>query len=388
MTTSGTFSRWGLFGSGAVFGLIIGPVLNQQNHIKHSASSSDDPLRIQGNCESPHYPMNTNLPSIENVHIREAFTCSMNYRTKIPNWVAEHLTRPLLQQKNGDRKRASFRPDEDIPLTFRAHNKDYWDSGWSRGHLAAAGTHRASQQAQDSTFLLNSNIVPQDMSMNGCDWNRIEVLVRDLVKQFGDVYVVSGPVWVPERHFSVQQRPFSRNKVVMHEVVGDSMVHVPTHLYKVIHVRHASGTSSVAFVLPNKPIIEEKPLESYSVNIEDIEKLTGLDFSGLKSSSYLCEFTQCNRKENRRMRGWRLYGYIDSARNIEELRNAVRTAVDEGYVDSDNFLIPKIIRDRMTDLSLDPDPQLLFPGEEVYREAVEKGFQNFLRRPMPPDAIS
>ena len=388
MTASKTFTRLGLFGSGAALGLILGPVLNREILPKHTDTAADAPLKIPIDTTSPHYPPNANLPSHENVHIREAFTCSMNYRTKIPNWVAEHLTQSWLNQKNGDRKRASFKQDDDIPETFRAHNKDYWDSGWSRGHLAAAGTHRATQEAQDSTFLLNSNIVPQDMSMNGCDWNRIEVLVRDLVKEFDDVYVLSGPLWIPERHTTLGQRPFSRNKVLIHEVVGEGMVHVPTHLYKIILVRQGAATFSAAFLVPNRPIKEEKPLDSYIVRIEDIEKLTGLDLHGLKTLSSLCAHTQCNRKENRRMRGWRLYGYIDDSRDLEGLREAVRMAIDEGFVGGDNFLIPKVIRDRMNDLKLSPEPRILFPEEERYRAAVEAGFQNFISRPVPKDAVS
>jgi hypothetical protein len=130
------------------------------------------------------------------------------------------------------------------------------------------------------------------------------------------------------------------------------MVHVPTHLFKILFLRHAAATYSVAFVVPNKPIMEEKPLDSYQRSLEELERVTGLDLSGFKSSHSLCDLVQCNRKENRRMRGWRLYGFIDDTRNLEELRSAVRPAIDEGFVDGDNFLIPKVIIDRMIDLNL------------------------------------
>ena len=50
-----------------------------------------------------------------------------------------------------------------------------------------------------STFLLSSNIVPQEMSMNGCDWLRLERWTRDLTKAYEHVHVVSGPLWLAEK---------------------------------------------------------------------------------------------------------------------------------------------------------------------------------------------
>lgn len=43
---------------------------------------------------------------------------------------------------------------------FRSTNKDYFRSGFDRGHLAAAGNHWVTQESKDETFLL-SNISPQ-----------------------------------------------------------------------------------------------------------------------------------------------------------------------------------------------------------------------------------
>jgi hypothetical protein len=300
------------------------------------------------------------------------------------------LTFDLVSAKVGERKHATFKPNSDVPEPFRAVNKDFWDSGWSRGHLAAAGTHRASQEAQDSTFLLNSNIVPQDLSMNGCDWNRLEVLVRDLTSEFpqGKIYVLSGPAWIPEENPTVSQRPFSKNKVVIHEVVGGNNVHVPTHMFKVIKVEddQKSLSASAAFLMPNKPILNDAPLESYLIELDALEKHTGLDMTGLRSKADLCGITRCNRATNRRMLGWRHYGFIDVSRNIEELQGSVRKAIDDGFVDGDNFLIAKAIRDRMRDLGLNDDVDRLFPDQPDYQKAVVNGLEKLSKRPMPSDA--
>lgn len=80
-----------------------------------------------------------------------------------------------MTSKNADRSRASFKADNEVPemysftrgrclivcmcVRFRASNADYWDSGWSRGHLSMAGAHKDDQNAQNDTFLLSGNIV-------------------------------------------------------------------------------------------------------------------------------------------------------------------------------------------------------------------------------------
>lgn len=367
------------FGAGTVVGLFANQLLSDLWFNVDRAPVVD--REVAPTVESPHYP-SAPLPSLNNVVVRPSFTTSMNYRTKTPDWVAELLTADLVNGKDGDRKSSQFKPDGDVPDSFRAKNGDYWDSGWSRGHLAASASHKHSQAGQDATFLLNSNIVPQDMSMNGCDWNRLEVLVRDVTKSNpnGKVFVLSGPAWVPEAKTPFTQRPFSKNKVIMHEVLGDTQVHVPTHMFKIITLDTNGGTASAAFLMPNRPIAEDRPLESYKVSLEELERLTGLDLSAMQSRTDLCSVTKCEKPTNHRMLGWRHYGFIDEARNLEELRVSVKNAIDDGFVDGDNFLIPKALRDRMQDLGIGEDTKQLFPDEEKYQQAVLRGLNVFKRK--------
>lgn len=46
---------------------------------------------------------------------------------------------------SASRKFSKFQPDPDIQAMFSAVNKDYWDSGWSRGHMAPAADYKYSQ---------------------------------------------------------------------------------------------------------------------------------------------------------------------------------------------------------------------------------------------------
>ena len=84
------------------------------------------------------------LPSDEHVLVKRGFCASLNYRTRIPNWVAEHLTNAPAEE-SASRERSKFRQEEVVPSIFRASNSDYRDSDFSRGHLAPAAAHKHTQ---------------------------------------------------------------------------------------------------------------------------------------------------------------------------------------------------------------------------------------------------
>lgn len=52
---------------------------------------------------------------------------------------AEHITLKSFPDKDnpngGDRSKSMFKEDESIPLSFRALLKDYFRSGYDRGHM-------------------------------------------------------------------------------------------------------------------------------------------------------------------------------------------------------------------------------------------------------------
>ncbi len=47
------------------------------------------------------------------------------------------------------------------------------------------------------TFRL-SNVVPQDIDNNGGYWNMLEVYCRELVDKYEELFIISGPLWIPE----------------------------------------------------------------------------------------------------------------------------------------------------------------------------------------------
>lgn len=80
----------------------------------------------------------------------------------------------------------------------------------------------------DETFVL-SNISPQvGKGFNRDYWARLEKFVRDLTRISSDVYVVTGPLWMPTATKDGQL-------AVQYPVIGapPATVSVPTHFFKV-----------------------------------------------------------------------------------------------------------------------------------------------------------
>ena len=131
-----------------------------------------------------------NIPSL--ILYREGYTTSYNAETHTPNWVAWHLT---AAHTNGPikRKGITFQADEEIPAP-RVDTYDYMRSGYDRGHMCPAGDNHWSQKAMEQSFLM-TNICPQEPALNSGLWNTVEKLCRTWAEQYGDVYIVCGPIY-------------------------------------------------------------------------------------------------------------------------------------------------------------------------------------------------
>ena len=73
----------------------------------------------------------------------------------------EHLTSDMIEAEAcGRRDKSRFHEDDTIHDYFRSTLEDYTNSGYDKGHLAAAANHKRSQREIDQTFVL-TNIAPQ-----------------------------------------------------------------------------------------------------------------------------------------------------------------------------------------------------------------------------------
>ncbi|XP_030673835.1 endonuclease G, mitochondrial isoform X2 [Nomascus leucogenys] len=135
------------------------------------------------------------LPGLAQLKSRESYVLCYDPRTRGALWVVEQL-RPERLRGDGDRRECDFREDDSVHAYHRATNADYRGSGFDRGHLAAAANHRWSQKAMDDTFYL-SNVAPQVPHLNQNAWNNLEKYSRSLTRSYQNVYVCTGPLFLP-----------------------------------------------------------------------------------------------------------------------------------------------------------------------------------------------
>ena len=309
------------------------------------------------------------LPSDEHIVIRQGYASSISYRLRIPNWVAEKYSASDVDGEGVDRKHSRFSADDAVPPAFRATNEDYRGSMLSRGHMAPAGAHKQSQETVDETFKLSGNILPQELSNNGSDWLRLERWCRALTKQYPEVFVVSGPLFLPlddANNFDAPKAPppppppprmvpvdspadgapppkatppskqaFKppKRQRIAYDVIGEHAVAVPTHLFKVVLAEREGERRLSAFILPNGPVRGHPELDEFAVPLATVEAHSGLElFPKLGGARHdptatppLCGTgsTRCGvGAMDGRIMGWKRLGHLKMAGDCQALMEA------------------------------------------------------------------
>jgi endonuclease G len=236
---------------------------------------------------------------IHDMATHKEFISVFDRQTRNPYYVIEHITPESIkrQDDNADRKNSVFKEDESIPDKFRARLKDYFRSGYDRGHQAPAANAKFSQIAMDETFYL-TNMSPQvGAGFNRDYWAHFEDFCRRLTNNYNSIRIITGPLYLPKKCDDGKFR-------VTYEVIGNPPnIAVPTHFFKLIVAEKNKNKSSnsedlsiAAFVMPNAIIPNEIPLKNFEVPIESLEKSSGLEFlkqvpNGNKKS--LCKEVTC-----------------------------------------------------------------------------------------------
>lgn len=197
------------------------------------------------------------LPKTNNgVIIRHKYyTLSYVENHEQAEWVAYELKKNDIVYSN--RKRPYFIDDPEVK-SGSASWKNYIRSGYDRGHLCPAADRRFSKEAFDETFY-TSNISPQKNDFNAGLWNRLEQKTRYWAKKYDGLYVVTGGVLTSNL-----------------DVIGKEDVSVPEYFFKILIDRFNGEYKAIGFLVPHQE--SDKPLYSFVVPIDTIEKMTGIDF--------------------------------------------------------------------------------------------------------------
>jgi endonuclease G len=135
-----------------------------------------------------------------------------------------------------------------------------------------------SEVAMINTYMF-SNMCPQHGDFNSGIWKGLKNRVRKWAKKKGKIYVITGAVFDKDGD---QQRDADADANRMVSENGNKRVAVPTHFYKIIlHTRPNGFIESMAFLLPHDddpPPTSDEILVNMLKSIDDIEKITGIDF--------------------------------------------------------------------------------------------------------------
>jgi endonuclease G, mitochondrial len=183
------------------------------------------------------------------------YTLSYNEKYEQAEWVAYFLKNE--NSKNIEFKRPYFIEDNKV-TTRSADWRNYKNSGYDKGHLCPAGDMKFSKSAYEETFL-TSNISPQKHDFNSGIWNRLEQKVRYWTEKNGGLYVISGGILTDNL-----------------KTIGTEKVAVPNYFYKIIASQNNGKLKVIAFLLPHEN--SNQPLYKYVTSVDEIEKLTKIDF--------------------------------------------------------------------------------------------------------------
>lgn len=192
----------------------------------------------------------------EQILKRTGYTLSYNKQTMLPNWVAWTISAERLDGP-AKRPQRAFHEDTDVPEP-RAVDMDYVNSGYDRGHMCPAADNKWSREAMYESFLL-TNICPQNHNLNIGDWNEMENQCRRWAEEYGKIYVVCGPILYKGKHKTI-----GRHKVV-----------VPEAFFKVV-LRTGETPQAIGFIYKNEK--GNRPKGDYVNTVDDVERITGIDF--------------------------------------------------------------------------------------------------------------
>ena len=188
------------------------------------------------------------------IYSHDAYSFSYVEKHEQAEWVAYELNDSDFSNTN-NYNRPYFNQD---PLvgTKSADWRNYKKSGYNKGHLCPAGDRKKSYELYKETFF-TSNASPQLYKFNAGIWNRLEQKTRYWASKYDGVYVITGGVLVPNL-----------------KTIGEEKVSVPNYFYKILLTKDKKRM--IGFLLPHRE--SEKSLYEFAVSVDEIEKVTGIDF--------------------------------------------------------------------------------------------------------------
>ena len=220
-----------------------------------------------------------NVPSDDIILQYISYVVSYNKETKNPNWVVWHLTAEHTDGEFARRGVPYFENGEacgigkvdptllkgnyfvDMKIEEPRPDFDDWSempAGLSHGHMCPAGDNKWSKAAMNQSFLL-TNMCPQTETLNGGGWKKLEEKCRDWAIKYGDIYIVSGPIF-----YEGVKRSFGKNKIG-----------IPDAFFKVVLCVNGKP-KAIGFVYSNDD--SSHSMAKCVRSVDEVEDIVRMDF--------------------------------------------------------------------------------------------------------------
>jgi len=195
------------------------------------------------------------LKKNETITTHTGFSLCYQEEFEQASWVAYELT--AKETVSVTTRTNKFISDPSIQ-SGSATQTDYAESGYDRGHLAPAADMGWSLQTMKESFYF-SNMSPQIPSFNRGIWKQTEEQVRDWAREYGALFVTTGPVLEKGLSF-----------------IGPNKVAIPNYYYKALLRCNPSDTSAMGILIPHAA--SSLSITSFYICIDSLELITGIDF--------------------------------------------------------------------------------------------------------------
>lgn len=235
---------------------------------------------LRGGACAPLSPWGFPQPMVEMKAIQyichDGYALQYNRLNGTSDWVVEHITAENLN-KNIATKLNDLRPDPAIKDDVAVQVSDYKkNNGWNPAQLFNYKDFvNSKKQTSQSNYL--TNIVPMNPILHNGAYDLLNKNIRQWAKDYGEVYVIAGPVYLYGKNYGYLGRVSGDALVVNGKDarLGNDqrgIIAVPTHFYKIILAPKIKQIR--VFLIPNQPVQSEQ-LPQFASTLNTIQSITG-----------------------------------------------------------------------------------------------------------------
>lgn len=156
----------------------------------------------------------------------------------------------------------------DFAVSNSPDKYDYFGSGYDRGHMAPARDMEYSKERMEDSFYM-SNMSPQLPYINRFKWKDIEDFTRKAAIKFGEIYVITGPIFEGNEGSLPSKEKYIENE--------KGNIPIPMAFYKVLYTKRYGGMM-LSFMVYNNDFDNGDWKKTAPHKTAVLESLTGLRF--------------------------------------------------------------------------------------------------------------